>query len=121
GSKYEPPQPFMLNKLMEDYFLFYQEQKGKMHPVVLAAEMHERLVTIHPFIDGNGRTARLVMNLVLMQAGFPITNISSEQENRLTYYESLELAQTENNKNPFIEFICNHVNKALKEFLKLTS
>lgn len=121
GSKYEPPQPFMLNKLMEDYFLFYQEQKGKMHPLVLAAEMHERLVTIHPFVDGNGRTARLVMNLVLMQAGYPITNISSEQENRLTYYESLELAQTENNKNPFIEFIGQHLVRALEEFLKMAA
>jgi Fic family protein len=121
GSKHEPPQPFMLNKLMEDYFLFYQEQKAKMHPLVLAAEMHERLVTIHPFVDGNGRTARLVMNLVLMQAGYPITNISSEQENRLTYYESLELAQTENNKNPFIEFVGNHLVVALEEFLRMSA
>ena len=57
-----------------------------MHPVELAAEMHERLVTIHPFIDGNGRTSRLVMNLILMQHGFPITNISGDKKNRYAYY-----------------------------------
>src|SRR5690554_215546 len=117
GSRHTPPQPFMLNKLMEDYFIFYQEQKDKLHPVVMAAQMHERLVTIHPFIDGNGRTARLVMNLILMQAGYPITTISSEQENRLKYYDTLEYAQTEADKNPFIEFIFQHTIHALKEFI----
>ena len=51
-----------LQDLMEDYFQFYDQEKDNLHPVVLAAEMHERLVTIHPFIDGNGRTSRLIMN-----------------------------------------------------------
>jgi len=44
-----------------------------MHPIELAAEMHERLVAIHPFVDGNGRTSRLLMNLILLQYGYPIT------------------------------------------------
>ncbi|MEY4974273.1 MAG: hypothetical protein RLZZ55_1061, partial [Bacteroidota bacterium] len=66
GSKHLPPSPLLLNDLMEGYFEFYELNKRTMHPVLLAAEMHERLVTIHPFIDGNGRTARLVMNLVLL-------------------------------------------------------
>ena len=104
---------------MEDYFLFYQENCERMHPVVLAAEMHERLVTIHPFIDGNGRTARLIMNLVLLKAGFPITNISSENENRLAYYDTLELAQVEHNKSKFIEFVFMQVTLSLKDFLKM--
>ncbi|MEW6520361.1 MAG: Fic family protein [Thermodesulfobacteriota bacterium] len=43
------------------------------HPIVFAAWLHIRLVSIHPFVDGNGRTARLVMNLALLQAGYPIT------------------------------------------------
>lgn len=119
GSKHNPPEPYLLNKLMEDYFLFYQENCERMHPVVLAAEMHERLVTIHPFIDGNGRTARLIMNLVLLKAGFPITNISSEDENRLAYYDMLELAQVEHNKSKFIEFVFKQVTLSLKDFLKM--
>ena len=75
---------------MEDYFLFYEEQRLLLHPIILAAELHERLVTIHPFIDGNGRTARLVMNLTLLQHGFPVTIIHGDTESRLAYYDALE-------------------------------
>jgi Fic family protein len=121
GSRHEPPEPYLLSTLMEDLFIFYEESKDRLHPVVLAAEMHERLVTIHPFIDGNGRTARLVMNLILMKAGFPITNIKSEKTNRLNYYNSLETAQTEGSKEGFIKFIAQHALNALQEFLKLSS
>lgn len=119
GSRHKPPQPFMLDKLMEDYFLFYEQNKATMHPVLLAAEMHERLVTIHPFIDGNGRTSRLVMNLILMQHGYPITNISSERQNRLAYYTSLEAVQVDDDKTKFYDFVCKAVLKALTEYLQL--
>lgn len=78
GSSYIPPQPYILSKLMEDYFIFY----NALHPVVLAAEMHERLVAIHPFIDGNGRTSRLEMSLILLQNGYPIANIKGDAESR---------------------------------------
>lgn len=119
ASRHKPPQPFLLNKLMEDYFLFYEQNKASMHPVLLAAEMHERLVTIHPFNDGNGRTSRLIMNLVLMQHGFPIANISGERQNRLAYYSSLEKAQVKNDKTKFYDFVCHAVLHSLKEYLKL--
>ncbi len=119
GSRHRPPEPFMLEKLMEDYFLFYEINKTTMHPVLLAAEMHERLVTIHPFIDGNGRTSRLVMNLILMKHGYPITNISGDRENRLSYYSSLETAQVENNKIKFYDFVSDAVACSLKEFLQI--
>jgi len=121
GSLHKPPEPFMLHKLMEDYFVFYEHHKKTMHPVELAAEMHERLVTIHPFIDGNGRTSRLIMNLILMQHGFPITNISGDKKNRYAYYSSLEVAQVENNKSKFYDFVSNTVLNSLEEFLKLVS
>ncbi len=86
---------------MEDYFLFYQAQKDNLHPVILAAELHEQLVTIHPFVDGNGRTARLVMNLVLLQHGFPIVNIRGDTESRLAYYDALEKCNLEQDKMAF--------------------
>src|SRR5690606_4527313 len=60
GSSHIPPEPYLVPKMMEDLLHFYNIEKRKMHPVLLAAEMHERLVSIHPFIDGNGRTARLL-------------------------------------------------------------
>ena len=119
GSNHLPPEPYMLNKLMEDYIIFYNENCNKLHPVILAAEMHERLVTIHPFIDGNGRTSRLVMNLVLLQAGYPITNISSERENRLAYYKALEDVQVIKDKKPFYKFVATNVIKSLRDFIKM--
>jgi Fic family protein len=121
GSLHKPPEPFMLIKLMEDYFMFYENNKKTMHPLALATEMHERLVTIHPFIDGNGRTSRLIMNLILMQHGFPITNISGDKKNRLAYYNSLEAAQVENNKSKFYDFVSDSVLNSLQEFLKIVS
>jgi Fic family protein len=119
GSRHRPPEPFMLDKLMEDYFLFYETNKATMHPVLLAAEMHERLVTIHPFIDGNGRTSRLVMNLILMKHGYPITNISGDKESRLSYYNSLETAQVDNDKIKFYDFVSDAVANSLEEFLQI--
>ena len=104
---------------MEEYFLFYEANKNTMHPVLLAAEMHERLVTIHPFVDGNGRTSRLIMNLILMQHGFPITHISGDKENRFSYYQSLESARLNNDKNKFYDFVSDAVFNSLKEFLSI--
>jgi Fic family protein len=119
GSKHEPPEPFMLPKLMEDYFLHYETQKDRMHPVLLAAEMHERLVTIHPFIDGNGRTARLVMNLILLRNGYTIANLKGSQGARMKYYSALENVQVNNNPLPFYELIAQSVNESLSVHLKL--
>lgn len=57
GSKHIPPQPYLLQPKMDELFQWYEANKDSMHPVVLAAQMHEKLVSVHPFIDGNGRTA----------------------------------------------------------------
>lgn len=119
GSTFLPPQPYLLNKLMEDYFHFYQENKTKLHPVVLAAEMHERLVTIHPFIDGNGRTSRLIMNLILLQQGYPIANIQGDYESRMKYYAALEKAQVHNDKSEFIMLIAGVVKASLERYLSI--
>ncbi len=119
GSRHVPPQPYLIQPLIDDYFIFYKENKDSLHPVVLAAEMHERLATIHPFIDGNGRTSRLVMNLILLQHGYPLAIIEGDYENRMAYYNALELVSTENNKQIFILFIANKVKTMLERYLKL--
>jgi Fic family protein len=119
GSKHVPPQPYLLAKLMEEYFLFYEEHRDQLHPVVLAAEMHERLVTIHPFIDGNGRTSRLIMNLVLLQHGYPIANIKGDYESRMKYYAALEKVQTGNDKNDFILLVIDVVKDSLERYLNI--
>ncbi len=89
GNKHEFPQPFILPKLMEDFFLFVTDNKEVFHPVEMAAHLHQKFVNIHPFIDGNGRTSRLVMNLYLFQKGYPVTVIDSEMNKRREYYSIL--------------------------------
>ncbi len=119
GSKHIPPSPLLLNDLMDGYFEFYELNKRTMHPVLLAAEMHERLVTIHPFIDGNGRTARLVMNLVLLQNGYTLVNIKGNLKNRLKYYQALEQVQLNHEHTEFYKLILSSAEKSLLQHLEL--
>ncbi|OXB21775.1 DNA-binding protein [Flavobacterium tructae] len=119
GSSHMPPQPFLIAKEMEEYFIWYEINKNKLHPVILAAEIHERLVTIHPFIDGNGRTSRLVMNLILMQKGYLIANIKGDYENRMQYYQSLETAQIKKDKEDFLFFIAKIEKESLERYISI--
>lgn len=119
GSSHMPPQPFLVAKEMEELFIWYQTNKNNLHPVILAAEMHERLVTIHPFIDGNGRTSRLLMNLILLQHGYVIANIKGTNESRMQYYNALEACQVENNKENFLLFIAQTEKECLERYLSI--
>lgn len=119
GSTHMPPQPYMVAKDMEDYFIWYETHKNRLHPIILAAEMHERLVTIHPFIDGNGRTSRLVMNLILLQHGYVIANIKGDYDNRMKYYTALETAQTIGNKEDFLLFIAQIEKESLERYVNI--
>ncbi len=119
GSSFMPPQPFLVAKEMEDFFIWYETHKNTLHPIVLAAELHERLVTIHPFIDGNGRTSRLVMNLILLQNGYVIANIKGDYDSRMQYYNALETAQTKNNKEDFLLFVAQIEKESLERYLEI--
>lgn len=119
GSEHKPPQPYLLDKLMEDFFEFYNYQQTQLHPILLAAELHERLVSIHPFIDGNGRTARLLMNLVLVRSGFTRANIKGDMKNRMDYYKALENVQVNNSRQDFYQLVIDESEKSLIEHLEL--
>ena len=119
GSTHIPPQPYLLNKLMEEYFEFYEINQSRLHPVLLAAELHERLVTIHPFIDGNGRTARLVMNLILLKNGYPLAIIGGDYENRMAYYDALEKVQIEPDKASFLKLIAEKICLNIERYIKI--
>jgi len=119
GAKHVPPQPYLVQKEIESLFLWYNDNKDKLHPVVLSAEMHERLVTIHPFIDGNGRTARLLTNLILLQNGFPIAILKGDIDSRLKYYSALETAQVEHNKESFINLIIQNLEEMLQRMIRI--
>lgn len=119
GSEHKPPEAMLLDQLMEDYYRHYQRQKSQLHPVILAAEMHERLVSIHPFIDGNGRTSRLVMNFILLKNGYTIANLKGDQSSRLEYYKALEDVKVNNNTEPFYHLILDKVKESLEEHLAM--
>ncbi len=119
GSRHILPQPWQVPSLMEDCLLWYEEQKPLLHPVTLAAEIHERVVTIHPFIDGNGRTSRLLMNLVLLQNGYPIANIGGDTLSRLAYYHALETCNLEGDKGGFHSLIASEVQKSALRLVEI--
>lgn len=119
GSKHTPPSPYVVPEKMQEMMDFYNENMETMHPVELASEMHERLVYIHPFADGNGRTARLLMNLILLQNGYPIAILKGDTENRLKYYEALETASIRGDKTPFKNFIKEVLTQTINRILEV--
>lgn len=115
GSTVVMPNPRKVPDLMES-FQSWLVSKHKMHPVAFAGEAHYRFVTIHPFVDGNGRAARLLMNLLLMQYGYPPAII--RKRDRLAYISSLENAQLGGSKAEFEKIIARAVDRSLDIYLK---
>ncbi|KAM0732181.1 Protein adenylyltransferase Fic [Formica fusca] len=114
-----PPGPDDIHYLMEEFVLWLNsEQAIRMHPVRYAALAHYKLVHIHPFADGNGRTSRLLMNMILMRAGYPPVII--HKQHRHKYYENLQLANS-GDVRPFVRFIAECTEQTLDLFLWATS
>jgi len=116
GSRHIPPAPFELDMLINDFFDWYNQNKNKMHPVHLAALVHFRFVSIHPFGDGNGRITRLFMNYVLHKNGYPMLII--DYTNRRSYYNALEISNVKNDENIFTLWFFRRYLKENKHFLK---
>jgi len=102
GSRFMPPSPVEVQPLLREFFRWYDRNKPSLHPVELAAAVHLRFVTIHPFADGNGRISRLLMNFMLQKHGFPLLNIPCE--NRRSYYNALERSQVKKVDSIFIQW-----------------
>jgi Fic family protein len=115
GSPVVLPNPLKVPDLMDD-FIEWIVANVDQHPVALAAEAHYQLVTIHPFVDGNGRTARLLMNLILMQNGYPPAIIRTRE--RLKYIGGLETAQLGGSKDVYNQLVLNAVDRSLDIYLK---
>lgn len=101
-SKYTPPMPSELDFLIKDFFDWYHKNKDKLNPVELAALVHLKWVTLHPFGDGNGRISRLMMNFVLHKHGYPMLDIPYIKRN--SYYTSLERSQIKKDNSPFLNW-----------------
>ena len=117
GARHIPPDALQLNDQIQRLMGWYEQEAQKLHPVERAARLHCDFVKIHPFIDGNGRTARLLMNLELMKAGFPPTILQANQ--RLAYYQALDTAHVDQQYSPFIQLIADCVQQSFQPYWNL--
>lgn len=115
GAKYRPPEAVAVPNLMRKMMEWYSVNR-KLHPVELASIIHHKLTNIHPFFDGNGRTSRLLMNIILLQAGFPLVVVLKSDRQR--YYATLSEAD-KGDYLPFVNFIARAVERTLDIYLKV--
>ncbi len=118
GAKHIPPDYLVSNDEMNRFIEWYTSKDAReMHPIERAARVHGDFVKIHPFIDGNGRTARLLLNFELMKSGYPPIVIQNEE--RMKYYAALDKAHTTGDYGDFISMVEKEVENSLNIYLNL--
>jgi len=115
GSKHIPPNPLKVADLMSDFITWLQTATD--HPVKIAAMSHFKLASIHPFTDGNGRTSRVLMNLIFLQHGYPLVII--KKEDRLEYIHSLENENVKDDLSFFELLIAKSLKESMEYVLKV--
>lgn len=115
GAKHIPPEPFLIKEQMENLIKWYDDSQN-LHPIERAAMLHIIFVGIHPFVDGNGRTSRLLLNLELMKNGYPPIVIRTE--NKFDYYSALDKAHMTGENEDFIKLVIKELDKTLDLYLK---
>ncbi|HON43288.1 MAG TPA: Fic family protein [Bacillota bacterium] len=113
GAHHEPPQPYLVPVQMER--LVAESAHDKRHPVHGAALFHLEFEGIHPFVDGNGRTGRLILNLTLMQHGYPPINVKFADRRR--YYDCLDTYFRDHDEEPMVTMVAEYVEERLKQYL----
>ena len=115
GSEHKPPEPFEVPIKMTELIEWVKLNKDT-NPIIVAAIAHHEFVKIHPFMDGNGRTARIILNLLLLQKGFPICNIKRTE--RPDYYNALSSADN-GNYEPIIDIVASNCNELFAEYVRI--
>jgi len=106
GSEHVPPKPEEVEKKFKELMLWYRGNKKRYHPVVVSAHMHTAFESIHPFVDYNGRTGRLLLNFILMKYGFPPIAIAYRR--RAEYYAAIRYA-IKGDLKPFVQMIYRYL------------
>jgi Fic family protein len=120
GTEYVYPPHYLLTDLMAEFIVWLNSPAAvEMHPISFAAEAHLRFVSIHPFRDGNGRTGRLLMNLLLLRTGYPIVVIANQV--RKAYIDAIVEAQQRNEQSPLLTLLLDAAQQALIEMLHILS
>ena len=117
GASHRPPNHVIVKDLMEQFIETVENKWSTSHPVERAAKVHVEFVKIHPFLDGNGRTSRLLMNYELMKAGFPPAVIKATE--RARYYDALDYAHMTGDDEKFIQLVIDSVNESLDLWLSV--
>jgi Fic family protein len=117
GSDYEFPAPDDLEKRMSGLSEWIDSRRAGFHPVQFAAELHLRFVSIHPFVDGNGRVARLLMNASLIQDGYLLAIVPPVL--RVDYMSAIRAYQNRGDSEPFCDFVAGCVLESEKEIMRL--
>ncbi len=115
GSETILPNPLKVPELMNDFVIWLQDE-DQNDPIKFAIDAHFKFVTIHPFVDGNGRVGRLLMNLLLIRAGYPPAIIRKEDRNE--YVKSLEKGQTKEEMDDYYTLMINAVDRSLDIYLE---
>jgi len=117
GAAFQPPPPDEMYFQIKNFYADMLYKKKAMHPVEFAAWTHAEFVKIHPFKDGNGRTARMIMNYRLLSDGW--LPVSVNKDDRLNYYNALESYAVLNNIEPFVKLIADLENKELVQMIEI--
>lgn len=118
GSRHIPPQPYLVFKQIEEFLeMFYAKEAEGMHPVLLAAYLHDELVRIHPFIDGNGRTSRLLMNMYLLSKGYCMVVLRGGNDDRVRYYKALEKSHVDHDSDDFCRMVAEAEYEMLQKYV----
>lgn len=109
-----PPTSSEVPLLMTRLLKWYSVNKSKLHPLILASYFHVEFEKIHPFVDGNGRVGRLLMNFILYKNKFPMINVPKKR--KFKYYQVLQNAQYKNNLRGFVKFLIHILKKERLRF-----
>lgn len=115
GAQYEPVQPYLIQPKMEQLIKNYRDDTE--HIVTKMARFHVEFESIHPFIDGNGRTGRLLVNLELMKAGYPPIDIKFTDQ--LAYYDAFDEYHTKHSLAAMEKLFANYMNEQLDRYLAM--
>lgn len=110
GAKWLPPKSSELVNEMKGLLSWYSKNKKKLHPIILSAYFHSAFEAIHPFVDGNGRVGRLLLNFTLRKNNFPMINIPNER--KFEYYDALERSHMEGDLRPLVKLLVDLLKKS---------
>ncbi len=119
GAYTEPVQPYLIEPKITELLAVNEERKETMNPIERIARFHLEFEGIHPFIDGNGRTGRLIMNLDLIRCGYPPINVKFTD--RRKYYDAFDAYYRDGDASVMTDLIAGYVNERLDEYLKILS